>query len=124
MTPSRLRALRVAAALIVLAGMSCFERAAEASCGDWLMSHGPAAPVEGGGPPSETPPVAPCDGPQCSHAPLAPAAPAPEITVEVERWACVAEALRRGAGSSSPLLAEARLVLPARQPSGVFRPPR
>ena len=121
------RARFLAAGFVACAFVASASRA-EASCGDWLAHDvGHSAIAEGAEPkePSDSPvPAAPCRGPGCSKAPVAPAAPAPLPTVQLERWACVLGVAAGDSTSACAAIWEKALLLPAGPASSIFRPPR
>lgn len=121
--------LSLGAALALLAGVLLAPAAVRAGCGDHVMVIASAqnnAPISAPVPP--TMPAkkhAPCSGPHCTRAPLAPA-PAPAVPVGPSgpEAARILEPLLLPASQSSPYLGECPRQTPLLIASSVYHPPR
>jgi hypothetical protein len=115
-------------ALPILAGLFLAPSAARAECGDYVvtrLSHDAMAPQAD---PRQLPPAAPrphkpCNGPRCSHAPVAP--PAPTVPGPTsQEWGCVLGGLVLAPLDPTALLPEQHGQRPVRLSSAIFHPPR
>ena len=118
-------AIRRASAAVVCAVVLWCGSRAEASCGDYVMvggrhdAHTSVTHVFE----SDIPAVPRCQGPMCSDNSIPPAAPAPRMTVALERWAMTDAAGLAVLPAYDALLAEPQ-ELTCEFRLSILRPPR
>lgn len=116
-------------ALAVLAGALLAHGEARAGCGDHVVltaeTPAPKADIPTPSPMQPAKQPAPCTGPNCSRAPIAPpAAPAVPVAPGGQEWACVFTSLTLPLVTSSFHSPEERRERPLIVGSGVYHPPR
>jgi hypothetical protein len=121
------------AALALLADLALSPSRAEASCGDYVMlggqhtahrmDSGLAAGAEHGSAGTGHEHKR-CHGPSCSNRSTPPAAPVPQLKVNVERFAAVERPFESHLPQVSFLLAEPQFATSSADRLGIFRPPR
>ena len=120
--------LSLGVGLSLLATALLAPSAARAGCGEHVLvtpaakatSHSPASVPE-----QPAKKQAPCSGPHCSHAPIAPP-PAPVVPVPTggQEWACVLLPFGLLAETSSPYTPDDSVVSPPHGGSDIYHPPR
>jgi hypothetical protein len=127
MTRTRLsRVLRAAGlALVPAVLLLCYAGRADASCGDYVKVIGPDGKAQLPANHDPMPTERPCQGPNCTGGPKAPAPVPPAPTSQLsDGKALVTEATSPADADSATRPTSDADGAPARQPDSIFHPPR